>query len=230
MVKKVVSVLGIVIVGIPVLIAVGVVLYGALVQPWASTWGATAEEAAMALPGDDLAPESQIDSTRAISVKARPEEIYPWMVQVGQGRGGMFSYDGLENLVGCNIHTLNTIIPELQDLQVGDRVMLGEFEQLPYYRVIALEADFAVVLQSVDPESGELSDGTWVMAAVEQGDGTSRLIMRHKSLPAADGTGKVVNAVFGPISFLMEQKMMRTLRDFAEDLNTGQAIASTVWW
>lgn len=72
---------------------------------WYNRWGATAEECEKALPGDELVPHPRIASTRAITIQAPPAAVWPWLVQMGQGRGGLYSYDGLENLIGCDIHS-----------------------------------------------------------------------------------------------------------------------------
>ena len=87
-------------------------------------WGATGEELAASLPGDDLIPNPCLTATRAISIPTPPARVWPWIVQLGQDRGGFYSYDFLENLAGCDIHSAVSIVPEWQDLEVGDAVRL----------------------------------------------------------------------------------------------------------
>jgi hypothetical protein len=87
-------------------------------------WGATGEERAATLAGDDLMANPDLTATRAITVHAAADQVWPWIAQLGQGRGGFYSYDALENLVGCNIHSADQIVPEWQAINVGDQVKL----------------------------------------------------------------------------------------------------------
>ncbi len=88
-------------------------------------WGATDDEADGPLLGDDLIPHPDLSATRAIAVRTSAGQVWPWIAQLGQGRGGFYSYDFLENLVGCDIHSADRIIPEWQDVRVGDEVKLA---------------------------------------------------------------------------------------------------------
>src|SRR5664279_5588585 len=87
-------------------------------------WGATDTEARGELPGDDLVPDPGLTSTRAITIAAAAADVWPWIVQLGQGRGGFYSYDALENLVGCQIHSADHVVPEWQSIAVGDEIRL----------------------------------------------------------------------------------------------------------
>ena len=80
-------------------------LYLTLVRPWHLRWGATDEEVTKQLPGDEMTPEPSAQSTHTITIDAPPEEVWPWLTQLGQGRGGWNTYDWLENLAGLAIHT-----------------------------------------------------------------------------------------------------------------------------
>ena len=83
-------------------------------------WGATTAELQRPLPGDDLVPHSRAGYTQAITIRAPVAAVWPWLVQIGQGRGGFYSYEGLENLVGCDIHNAERVLPEFQILASGD--------------------------------------------------------------------------------------------------------------
>src|SRR5512132_3497174 len=96
--------------------------YILLVRRWQLRWGATDEECDAALPGDDLIDNPDLLATRAITVPAAAEQVWPWIAQLGQGRGGFYSYDALENLIGCHIHSADQIVPEWQYINVGDQV------------------------------------------------------------------------------------------------------------
>jgi hypothetical protein len=87
-------------------------------------WGATARETEGAVPGDDLIGNPDLTATRAITVRATPDGVWPWIAQLGQGRGGFYSYDSVENLLGCDIHSADRIVPEWQGVAVGDEVKL----------------------------------------------------------------------------------------------------------
>lgn len=95
------------------------IIYPLLIQPWHVRWGASDAEVMMTLPGDEFLPEPKLLSTRAITINASAAEIWPWLLQLGQGRGGMYSYTWLENLFGANMHNADTILPEFQNLKVS---------------------------------------------------------------------------------------------------------------
>ena len=88
--------------------------YAAWVRPWHLRWGATDHELQQAYPGDDLIADADLTATRAVSVGAGADDVWPWIAQLGQGRGGFYSYDFLENLVGCDIHSADRIVPAWQ--------------------------------------------------------------------------------------------------------------------
>ena len=97
----------------------GALVLSPLLRPWYNRWGATSAETHLPLPGDELVPLPMLGYTRAITIQAKPEKVWPWLAQMGQGRGGLYSYDGLENVAGCDIHSVDRIIPDLQKLQTA---------------------------------------------------------------------------------------------------------------
>lgn len=99
-----------------------VAAYERYLKPWQERWGATDEEVALRLPGDELVEEPAKQVTRAITIDATREEVWPWIVQLGADRGGFYTYDRLENLVGLDIHSADEIVDEWQDLEIGDVV------------------------------------------------------------------------------------------------------------
>src|SRR5438046_304811 len=90
-----------------------------IINPWHSRWGATGAEVSQAFPGDELVAQPQNQTTRAITIDAPAETIWPWLVQMGQGRGGLYSYETLENLIGCQMTNADTIVPKWQNTAVG---------------------------------------------------------------------------------------------------------------
>jgi hypothetical protein len=202
--------------GLAALVAAGAAVYARFVQPWHARWGATEDEIRRPLPGDEIAPSPSMASTRAISIQAPPEVVWRWLVQIGQGRGGLFSYDWLENLVGSDIHTLHEIRPELQRLVPGDEIRMGP-EGYPFFRVTSVQAGQALVLQAADPKAGAPAPASWSFVLAPQGDGHTRLISRQRNQFEPTAANFVLWRVFTePASFVMEQKMLRTLKALAE--------------
>jgi hypothetical protein len=136
----------------------------------------------------------------------------------------MYSYDFLENLAGCDIHTLNTIVPALQNLQVGDTIFMGPQEGLPYYRVVLLDPQKVLVLQSINPSNNAPGE-TWGFYLIEQNNIT-RLVVRHRTPPNLDKTEQVVNGIFDPIVFVMEHRMLYGIRDHAEKISPLASVSN----
>jgi hypothetical protein len=205
--------------GLIILISlIGLALYQPVIQPWHARWGATDSEVKMDFPGDEIVTGEVSQTTRAIDINASTAQIWPWLLQLGQGRGGMYSYDFLENLAGCDIHTLDAIVPELQNLQVGDKISMGPQEGLPYYQVALLEAEKAMVLRSINPTTGAPGE-TWGFYLIENSGGPVRLVIRHRTPPSENNTDRIFNSIFEPISFVMEHRMLYGIRDHAQKLN-----------
>lgn len=114
---------------------VGTLVGAPILRSRYNAWGATSAEVATPMPGDDLVPNPRLGYTRAISISAAPADVWAWLVQIGQGRGGLYSFDGLENLARCDIHSADRIDPELQSLAVGDLIRLGAPQGYPCFRV-----------------------------------------------------------------------------------------------
>src|SRR5918994_197271 len=133
-------------------------LYRRYLRAWVLTWGATAEEAARRLPGDELLEAADIVATRAIGIDAPPSAVWPWLVQMGPGRAGAYTYDWIENLFGLNMHSADDIVPEWQELAVGD--VLRSREDRPGMRVEILEPERVLSNRS------EASDWVWTFALV----------------------------------------------------------------
>jgi hypothetical protein len=191
--------------------AAGYVLFG---RRWHLRWGATETELDEHLAGDDLVADADLTATRAIAVRCSADQVWPWLAQVGQGRGGFYSYDRLENLVGCDVHSADWIVPEWQKVEVGDEVRLAPKVGLT---VAALEQGRALVLSggvSVG-RSDPPYDFTWSFVLRDAPGGSTRLIVRERyayKRPSARFLVEPTEAV----SFLMSQKMLRGIRDRAE--------------
>ena len=179
---------------------------------WCLTWGTAGDEAAATLPGDELLAKPAIVTTRAVSVDAPAEAIWPWLVQMGPGRGGVYTYDWIENLFGLGMHSADAILPEFQDLKAGDAQRLGA--RGPVLRVAVLEPHRALVLRS-DDESW-----VWAFALVPAAGGT-RLISRNLIAPPTESavTRLFYEYVMEPGSLIMERKMLLGIKERAERLS-----------
>jgi len=186
-----------------------------LLRDWRRGWGATEGEQMLRLPGDELVPAPDWTYNHAVSIDADPSAVWPWLVQLGQGRGGFYSYDGLENLVGCRIRSVFEIRPELQQLQVGDRIVLdGRTGFGP--EVVRLEPERALVLGG--PPNARGSQVTWAFHLLERPDGTTRLLERGHGV-AGQGVGEKLGFgpyLMDPIGFVMSKKMLWTIKGLAE--------------
>ena len=186
----------------------------ALVRARYLSWGATDEEHNMALPGDELVPDADLTATRAVTVGAGADGVWPWIAQLGQGRGGFYSYDFLENLVGCDIHSADQIVPEWQSIDVGDEVNLH-----PEVGLIAavVEPGRALVLRGGVPmgRTPPPYDSTWAFVLRDQADGTTRLLVRERYGYARRWARLLVEPT-ELISFVMSQRMLRGIKERAE--------------
>lgn len=188
-----------------------------LSRRWYNRWGATDEEVRRPLPGDDIIANPKMGYIHAVTIRAPAAQIWPWLVQMGQGRGGLYSYDGLENLAGCDIHSADRLVPEWQDLKVGDFIWLGPPEKnYPGQVVVALEAKRALVMQALDPKTKQAANAaSWVFFLDEQGDGTTRLIVRQRL--TYDGLGaSILWHLVEPLNFVMERRMLLGIQARAE--------------
>jgi hypothetical protein len=188
----------------------------------ARNWGATAEECAATYPGDDLIPGPAGTTTRAVTVAAPAREVWRWLVQMGQGRGGMYSYDTLENLVGLDIHSTGEIRDEWQHLGVGDRVVLVRPGWMGmkqgYSRPVArVDPGRAIVLRQEPPEHPWDAVWTFVVEPVE--GGSCRLISHDRAARAAGAAGRaqaVANSLMEPVTTIMTRRMLLGIKERAE--------------
>ena len=192
-----------------------------LFRPVYVSWGTTPDERTMPMPGDQLAPEARYRVDHAITIRAPTDSVWPWLVQIGQDRGGFYSYDWLERFFGDNVHNANRIHAEWQTLRAGDRIRaaqpdyvwgLGDFS----WKVLEVQPGRALVLENW---------GAFVLAPVN--DSTTRFLIRARGdgRPSMAGLllGSVSVFVFEPAHFIMQRAMMYGIRDRAERMaRTGE--------
>ncbi len=198
-----------VILGILLALVVIVVVLAIVFTPWMNRWHTTAEERAASFPGDDLVTAPNLIINRAVTIKAAPENIYPWLLQIGADKAGMYSYTALERLTGCKMAKDEVIRAQWQTLKEGDlmKMCAGEFAPPPYI-VARLIPNEAVTFGHKD---GETWVETWQFVLVPQTDGSTRLITRT-STTMVGGAWEVFNR----IAFVMERKMLLTLKSLSE--------------
>lgn len=192
--------------------------YDRYVRPWHLRWGATDEEIDEPLPGDEIKPEANVQVTHAISIDAPQEDVWKWLVQIGQDRGGFFSYDWLENAFGLDIHNLNALLPEYQHLKVGDFVrsahrgwLGGRFDETAGWYVMTLEPNRTLVLRD------EIEHGSWSFILRPLENGGTRLIIRARGdQPQSVGNKIFYYGFWEPAHFIMERKMLLTLKEKSE--------------
>ncbi len=171
--------------------AIGIV-YWIFIQPVYMNWGVTAKEIKMPLPGDELISPNRISSTRAITIQASKEKVWPWIAQIGQNRGGFNSYSWLENLFGANMENTDQIHPEWQNPLPGDTVYYGKNE---YYDLITV----------VRPNDYYSLNG-WLFYLQSLDSNKTRLIVRYPSMDVKRGkfSGAFYYGLFEPLHFIME--------------------------
>jgi hypothetical protein len=188
--------------------------YLLVVRPWQLRWGGDRRGTRRHPRRRRPHPQPDLVATRAITVHAAADQVWPWIAQLGQGRGGFYSYDALENLVGCHIHSADRVVPEWQDLKVGDQVKLHPEVGLG---VGVVEPGRALVLRGGVPMGAVPPpyDTTWAFVVREQPDGTTRLLVRERYVYTQRWAPLLVEPV-AVAAFVMTQRMLRGIRDRVE--------------
>lgn len=195
--------------------------YLLVVLPWQHRWGATDEEVHRTLPGDNQVPYPNTQWTRAITVKAKVAAIWPWLVQIGQGRGGYYSYPWFEKLMGLGVEHADQINPAWQHLKVGD--IIPAEPDGSGYRVIAVEPDRALVLGAQEqdesiPWSFTLlyQAFTWAFVLEEVDTESTRLIMRMRAQVKHAPLVTLANLFIDFGAFFMKRRMLLGIKQRAE--------------
>ena len=210
-------------------IAAAAATFYKVIRPWHLTWGATDEEVEGALPGDELIPNAS-SITHAITIDAPLDCVWPWLAELGQNKGNVYSYTWLEKVLGQG-DSPSGEHPEWQDLKIGDSIQIHtNYPPAPVVDIknnhhmvlgLAIGGDKAVtwsfVLHGFKSKNTEGSD---------EGDHT-RLIVRFRE-PAKSGIGKAIGIVATePVQFVIERKMMLTIKKMAEELAQTKALEAS---
>jgi hypothetical protein len=201
--------------------AAGLGAYVLFFRPWQRRWGASDEEVYSRLPGDELVHHADVVETRVVTVKATPAAIWPWLVQIGQGRAGYYSYEQLENLAGLKMKNAKGINPEWQHLQVGDIIPAEPGGK--GFKVYALERERALVLGGREGDTGVFEGFTqmfpefsWAFVLVPLDSEHTRLISRFSGSSQPSFWNKLMGFFFEPIEFLMTSRMLLGIKKRAE--------------
>ncbi|HWP95634.1 MAG TPA: SRPBCC family protein [Syntrophomonadaceae bacterium] len=174
-------------------------------------WGATRDEMHKSMPGDELIAEPRSTITRAITIEASPAEVWPWLIQMGYGRAGWYNYDWINRLLGAadyvdGHHSATRIVPELQHLEVGDKVLVASGAELT---VTDVEQNNLLSLFT----EVNLFTTSWVYTLNESGNETSRLIVRHRGMYK----GFLIHFIFTAGSLIQERKHLLGIKRRAEE-------------
>lgn len=195
-----------------------IVTYLWFLRPWQNRWGATDEEVQRPMPGDDLIKQPWIKTTRAITINAPASKVWPWLAQLGQGRGGWYSYEWIENLLGLDIHNTNRILPEFQNLKVGDTIPTGaKGVDIP---VLAVESEKLLLLGGSDVAT--IAFGLYPIDAQH-----TRLVARHRAAFAPKPLSLLWFVLLDPGVFIMFRKMLLTIKQRAERLEQAETVISS---
>ena len=203
-------------------IALLIGLYFATLRPWMLSWGATSSEIVMAFPSDELISNAVSQQTRAITINASKDEVWPWIAQIGQDRAGFYSFDILENAVGCEMPIENGIRTEFQLWKVGDRMWMypprkangsgyGKVARYIPGQVLGL------LTRSLQTSQSEPADASWTFFLRPIDKTHSRLLMRGRGMASKSLFGFLFDrCLFEPMHFVMERRMMLGIKDLAE--------------
>ena len=202
--------------------AAAIVVWRRMFTPWQQHWGATKQEATAALPGDELTPPPVDQCTRAITIAAPAEKIWPWLVQMGADRGGFYSYAWMENLFGLQIRNADRIHEEWQQLTVGEPLW-GDRRRRGGWVVELVEPNVALVLKTADPKTGLVAtreqgigfEFQWTFALRPGPLSDTRLLIRERTAFGHWWTRWLLSPV-GLVSFVMTRKMLDGIRVRAE--------------
>ena len=187
-------------------------------RPYRARWGTTDNELSRVLPGDELVPNPKWQYTHAITIDAPAPEVWGWLVQIGVGRGGLYSYEGLENLAGCNLHNANQILPEFQHLKAGDEIKIHP--KAPGMKVAIVETGHYILIHN-DNRSTNVPGyihTTWLLYLQALDPTTTRLISRGRNDYSPELGNKLWMGplLVEPMGFVMERKMLLGIQRRAE--------------
>jgi hypothetical protein len=192
-------------------------LYWFPIRQWMNQWGASRSDLARVMAGDSLLADPTYSGTMAVIVNARPEHLWPWLVQIGYQRGGLYSYDWLDRLFGyLDRPSATRVLPEFQHLAVGDRIPLGRG---PSWPVAVIEPARALVL---DMRHMGGFDWVWQFGLCAADGKPTRLVSRS-CVRTQSVWARLLTYVIEPAGFLMTRRMLLGIKQRAEGLASARA-------
>ena len=206
-------------------LVVPAIVYHFGLRHWCLRWGTTAAEVHATLPGDDLFPDYAGEATHAITIHASPQQVWPWLMQIGQDRSGFYSYTFLENAFACDMPKVERLVRDWMPRAPGETVWFCNPKRFGGQgRMIAAAVDpyraFTMVSlndwQSLQT-GGHAKEGIWAFTLEPLPDGQTRLIARIRSGTPPSLSARLLGRLFWePAHFVMERKMLQTIRDLSE--------------
>jgi hypothetical protein len=198
-----------------------VAIYVLGVRPWFLDWGTTAAERVATLAGDEAVPGVVKTTTRAVTIEAPVEVVWPWVAQLGQDRAGFYSYEILEDVVGAEMPRAETILPGAQEWGPGDRLWMyppRKLDGLGSAPLVVAVPGRALVFATWRPGPQEPPpDGSWAFVLEPAGGAATRFLVRTRGTAARGRFGRAFDAAaFEPLHFLMERRMLDNVRRLAE--------------
>lgn len=195
-----------------------IILSWPVAKRWLSSWGSTPAERARAWPGDELAPAAVAIYTRAVDVAAPAALVWQWVVQFGLGRAGFYSYELIERIVGIPVRNVESILPDHQDLTVGEEIKLHpKAPGIPVGKIapgqyVCFGEGAEPTRRTPDPRR------SWSIYVLPTSPTSARLVSRTciEELRAPTVTKSLGLALEAPVDFIMEQRMLRTVRRLSE--------------
>eukprot|EP00823_Brevimastigomonas_motovehiculus_P004285 TRINITY_DN2798_c0_g1_i1.p1 TRINITY_DN2798_c0_g1~~TRINITY_DN2798_c0_g1_i1.p1 ORF type:complete len:381 (+),score=68.67 TRINITY_DN2798_c0_g1_i1:39-1181(+) len=203
--------------------------------PWYLTWGTTTHEQSMKLPGDDLWPHASHIETIAITINATRENVWLWVRQIGQDKGGFYSYELYENMIGSHMHNADHILSNVKDPKEGDKVWMApptEFNGMAYAEVARVEPNHSLVLythmggtptpsavwQFVLFDNSADSSTTSVERSSSSSPSTRVIVRLLSNVPNEENVfeSALWRHIFLPVHFMMERRMLYGIKDRAE--------------
>jgi hypothetical protein len=209
-------------------LAILLICFAGFVRPWFLNWGATEQERQARLPGDEIVPGAGSQQTRAVTIQASASQVWPWLAQTGQDRGGFYSFDLLENMVGCEMPTTDVLRPEKQAWKPGDKLWMYPADRAGGIGFATLRTvvpgralGFGTHMFFTPPGAPE--DGSWSFTLEPLTPTSSRLLIRgrgtaNRPLPAL----AFDRLFFEPVHFMMERRMMLGVKQLAEGSDRGR--------
>jgi hypothetical protein len=213
-------------------------VYALVARPFIHRWGATGAEVVASLPGDEIVPRAESQETRAITIAAPAPVVWAWVAQIGQDRGGFYSFRALENVVGCEMPNVERLVPELERWRVGDKLWMYPPRKAGgagFATLAVLEPGRALgfATRQIGRTLAEPPDASWSFVVVPVDAGTTRLVFRGRG---AGGLrllpGAFTLAVFEPVHFAMERRTMTNVKRLAEGGRASEAAdtAQVILW